>query len=141
MDTYIQLDIVSAERALYSGKVKAVFVSGTHGELGIYPGHTPLLTTLRPGEVRSLLENDHQDLFYISGGLLEVQPDVITVLADTAIRAADIDEAAALEAQRRAEALLSERKGDFDYAVAATELAQAIAQLRALRKVRKQSGV
>lgn len=133
----IQLDIVSAEQALFSAEVLAVFATGELGELGIYPGHTPLLTKLSPGEVRALMPNQEVEIFYISGGMLEVQPNQVTVLSDTATRAGDLDEAAALAARKQAEEALSHRQEGFEYSKAAIELAQAVAQLRALQKLRR----
>lgn len=135
----MQLDIVSAEVALFSGEVEAVFVSGADGELGIYPGHLQLLTTIKPGQIR-YLQNNQEEVFYVSGGILEVQPTIVTILADTAIRAADLDEAAAIEAQKRAQQVMSEDKTTFDYSHAAAELAEAVAQIRAIRKLRDRQG-
>lgn len=137
MTQTMQLDIVSAERSIYSGKVSAFFATGMLGELGIYPGHTPLLTTLKPGQLRFVHENASEELLYVSGGVLEVQPEVVTVLADTAIRAIDLDEETALLAKQRAEAILKEKKSELDYSHAMAELAQAIAQLHVLRKLRE----
>ncbi len=136
MTQHIQLDIVSAECSLYSGKVNAVFASGSQGELGIYPGHTPLLTTLKPGQVHFINEQNVEEILYVSGGILEVQPEVVTVLADTAIRANDLDENLALESKKRAEENLRERKTEIDYSHAMGELAQALAQLQTIRKLR-----
>jgi F-type H+-transporting ATPase subunit epsilon len=117
-----------------------VYAPGEMGELGIAPRHTPLITRLKPGDVR--VEDDHGEMqhFYVSGGMLEVQPDVVTVLADTAIRAENIDEAKALEAKRRAEDALAGQTAEFEYAKAQAELAEAIAQLRAIEKLRKMKG-
>lgn len=134
----IQLDIVSAEQEIFSGEVSSVFATGELGELGIMPGHAPLLTQLAPGEIRATLVDQQQEVFYISGGMLEIQPNHVTVLSDTAMRAEDIDEAAALEAKRSAEAQLADREGEFEYSKAAIELARAVAQIRALQKIRKQ---
>jgi F-type H+-transporting ATPase subunit epsilon len=138
-DVPIQVDIVSAEALIYSGKALMVTVSGALGELGIVHGHSPLLTSLKPGQVRIQMEKDHEEIIYVSGGLLEVQPHTVTVLADTAIRAPDLDEAAALAAKERAEQLLEQRKTDFDYSLATKELAQAIAQLRAIRDLKRKA--
>ncbi|MCW5588271.1 MAG: F0F1 ATP synthase subunit epsilon [Legionellales bacterium] len=132
----IELHIVSAEESIFHGRVQAVFVTGSQGELGVYPGHTPLLTTLKPGQVRALKENNQEEVFYISGGLLEIQPSEVNVLADTAMRAGDIDEAAALEAKNQAERALLDQKSKMDYTRAAAELAEAVAQLRAIRKLK-----
>ena len=132
----VHVDIVSAEKQLFSGLAELVVVTGIEGEIGIKPGHAPLLTALKPGQVRVITQNS-EEVFYISGGMLEVQPKIVTVLADTAIRAADLDEAAALEAKKRAEEMLANRKSDLDYTKAAVELAQAIAQIQAIQKLRK----
>lgn len=137
MTTTVHIDIVSAEAKLFSGEARTIIATGTEGELGIYPGHTPLLTSLRPGMVRLLLQDGSEQVFYISSGMLEVQPDLITVLADTAARAEDLDEAAALEAKERAERLLADKKADFDYAKAQVALAEAAAQLRAIQELRR----
>ncbi len=133
----IQLEIVSAETEIFSGPAVHVIVSGLLGELGIYPGHTQLLTALKPGPVRIVKTEGEDEIIYISGGILEVQPNLITLLADTAIRAADLDEMAALEAKQRAEQALSDKQADIDYAKATVELAQAIAQLQAIAKLKK----
>lgn len=133
----MQLDIVSAEKALFHGVVKFLSVTGSVGELGIYPGHTPLLTSLKPGQVRAELAEGREEFFYISGGMLEVQPNIVTILADTAVRAADLDEAAAQAAIEHAEKTLSERKAGIEYSTALVELAEASAQLRAIQALRK----
>lgn len=133
----LRLDIVSAEQEIFSGEAEMVFVTGIMGELGIAPGHTPLLTKLKPGDVRAILPNQQEEVFYISSGMLEVQPYIVTVLADTALRATDIDEKAALEAKENAEKRLSEKITDMDFAKATAELAEAIAQLHTLRKLKK----
>ncbi len=131
-------DIVSAEREIYSDTVTMVFAPAEMGEVGIAPRHTPLLTRLKPGEVRVRPADGGEEIsFFVSGGILEVQPHVVTVLSDTAMRAADIDEAAALAAKQRAEQALAEKKDDIDYAQAQAELLEAIAQLRTLEKIRK----
>jgi len=135
----MQLDIVSAERLLYSDTVTAVFVSGGEGELGIYPGHLQLLTTIKPGQIRFSKADGDEEVFYVSGGLVEVQPTVVTVLADSAIRAQDIDEAQALEAKRRSEQMLTEKRSTFDYTKAQADLAEAVAQIRTLRRIRDKS--
>ncbi|MGJ8682467.1 F0F1 ATP synthase subunit epsilon [Paraglaciecola sp.] len=134
--TTVQLDVVSAETSIFSGEVEAIQVTGSEGELGIHPGHAPLLTTLLPGMVR-LVRNGDEENIYINGGVLEIQPGTVTVLADTAIRAEDLDEQAALEAKKRAEEHIANPGADFDYAEAAIELAEAIAQLRLIQKLRK----
>lgn len=134
--TTVQLDVVSAETSIFSGQVEAIQVTGSEGELGIHPGHAPLLTTLLPGMVR-LVQNGDEENIYINGGVLEIQPGNVTVLADTAIRAEDLDEQAATEAKKRAEEHIANPGADFDYAEAAIELAEAIAQLRLIQKLRK----
>ncbi len=133
------LDIVSAEAAIFSGVVRSVVATGKSGELGIFPGHTALLTSLKPGQISVVLEDSHEEVFYMSGGMLEVQPDVVTVLADTAVRAADLDEAAALAAKEEAEKKLSEQKAGVEYTRALTELAESAAQLRAIQMIRKRA--
>jgi F-type H+-transporting ATPase subunit epsilon len=133
----LRLDIVSAEKAIFSGEAEMVFVTGEMGELGIAPGHTPLLTSLKSGNVRAQFVNKDEEVFFISGGMLEVQPYVVTVLADTVVRAHDIDEAAALEAKERAEKMLAEKVSELDFAKASAELADAIAQIRAIQKLKK----
>jgi len=133
----IALEVVSAEKEIYSGDVAHIRVTGEMGELGIEPGHSPLLTLLHPGNVFAKLPNGEEQVFYISGGILEVQPYRATVLSDTAIRAEDIDEAAAEEAKRKAEQVLAQRGADFEYSQAAIELAQAVAQIRAIRKLKE----
>jgi F-type H+-transporting ATPase subunit epsilon len=135
----IHVDIVSAEKEIYSGLVDAVFARASMGEIGIYPRHTPLLTSLLPGEVRVKV-NGVEEQFYVSGGILEVQPHVVTILADTAMRAADVDEAAALEAKAAAERSLAEKDTEIDYADAQAQLAEAMAQLRSIERMRKAKG-
>jgi F-type H+-transporting ATPase subunit epsilon len=132
----VHVDIVSAEGEIFSGMAEMVYAHGVMGELGIAPRHTPLVTRLKPGEVRVENRGEMQH-FYVSGGILEVQPHVVTVLADTAIRAHDLDEAAAEEAKRRAEEALAGQQADFEYAKAQAELAEAVAQLRAIERLRK----
>lgn len=133
----LRLDIVSAEREIFSGEAEMIFVTGALGELGIAPGHAPLLTSLKPGNVRAILPNKEEEIFYVSSGMLEVQPFVVTVLADTVVRAHDIDEKAALEAKERAEKMLSEKISQIDFAKATAELAEAIAQIRAIQRLKK----
>lgn len=134
----LHVDIVSAEQSLYSGTAEMVIAPGQRGELGIYPRHTPLLTTLQPGSVRIKVPNqDEEELVYVSGGILEVQPHVVTILSDSAIRGADLDEAKALEAKRAAEEAMKDKAASIDYAQAQAELAQAVAQLAAIKKLRK----
>ncbi len=132
----IELDVVSAEASIFKGAVQHVTVSGSQGELGIHPGHTAVLTSLKPGQIFAVLENGKEEVIYISGGILEVQPHSITVLADTAQRAADLDEVAAQAAKQRAEKMLDEKKSGVEYAQALIELTQAAAQLQAIQKIR-----
>lgn len=131
------LDIVSAEREIFSGLVEMVVATGDLGEIGIVPGHAPLLTLLKPGEIRITLPGGAQELYYVSGGMLEVQPHHVTVLADAVERADHIDEAAALAAKARAEEAIANKNADIDYSMASTELARALAQIRVLQKIRK----
>ncbi len=136
----VHCDIVSAEEEIFSGLIEFVSVTGSLGDLGIYPGHAPLLTELKPGPVELRKQGGEQDIFYVSGGFLEVQPNKIIVLADTALHAADLDEAAALEAQKHAEQAMGDKQGEFEYSRAATQLAEAAAQLRTLQQIRKKLG-
>ena len=136
-DTTIHCDIVSAEGEIFSGKAKMVFVPATQGELGIAPRHAPLLTTLKAGEIRVQPETGDELWFWVGGGALEIQPHLVTVLADTAARAKDLDEAAALAAKQRAEEALKDRTGAMEVAEAQAELARAAAQLKAIEKLRK----
>lgn len=136
MSMTIHVDIVSAEAEIYSGLAEMVFAPGELGELGIAPRHAPLVTRLKPGEIRVDTGKEVLD-FFISGGILEVQPHVVTVLADTAVRAKDLDEAKALEAKKRAEEALADKASDIDYAKAQAELAEAAAQLSAISRLRK----
>ena len=131
----LHVDIVSAEQEIYSGTAEMVFAPLTTGEVGVLPRHAPLIARMKPGEVRVRTSTEELQ-FYVSGGVLEVQPHVVTVLADTAIRAKDMDEAAAQAAKQRAEEALKDRKADIDYAQAQADLAQAIAQLQFIRKLR-----
>ena len=134
----VHVDVVSAEKSIFSGLAEIVIVPGEQGELGIYPRHAPLLTRIKPGSVRiKVPDQEEYLLIYVSGGMLEVQPDVITILSDTAIRGADLDEARALEAKRSAEEAMKNRTSDIDYAQAQAELAEAVAQLQAIQKLRK----
>jgi len=132
----IHLDIVSAEKEIFSGLVQSVVATGSLGELGVMLGHTPLLTGLQPGEVRIVTLNGDSEVIYISGGFLEVQPNLVTILADTAERAEELDEAAAQEAKKIAQSKIAARSSDVDYSKALAELAQAAAQLRAIGKLR-----
>ena len=137
MANTIHVDIVSAEGQIFSGEASMVFVPGSQGELGIAPRHAPLLTTLKAGEVRVQSEGMEEQSFYVGGGSLEIQPNLVTVLADTAARARDLDEAAALAAKQRAEDAVRERTDKLDIAEAQAELARAVAQLRAIERLRK----
>jgi len=138
MTMTVHVDVVSAEEQIYSGLAEVVVVPGEMGELGIYPRHTALMTRIKPGSVRIKLPNQEQEeLIYVSGGMLEVQPNVVTILADTAIRGHDLDEARALEAKQAAEEAMKNRTSDIDLAAAQAELAEAIAQLRAIQQLRK----
>jgi len=134
----LHIDIFSAEAEIFSGTVTMVYAPAEMGEVGIAPRHAPLLTRLKPGEVRVQTQEGEELSFFVSGGMLEVQPHVVTVLADTAIRAADLDEAQAMEARERAEKMLADKSADIDYAKAQAELAQSMAQLAAIRKLREQ---
>jgi F-type H+-transporting ATPase subunit epsilon len=136
MANTIHVDIVSAERELFSGEATMVFAPAIQGEVGIAPMHTPLLTPLNAGDVRVQVPDGDEEIIYVSGGMLEVQPHVVTILSDTALRAQDIDEEAALRAKEDAERALSDNKSDIDEARARAELLQAVAQLSALRKLR-----
>lgn len=137
MTETMMLDIVSAEASIFSAKVQRLAVTGSMGELGIHPGHTPLLTSLKPGQITAVLADGSEEVFYISGGLLEVQPELVIVLSDTAQRASDLDEVAAQAARERAEELVNENKSGVEYAQALIELAQATAQLRAIKQLRE----
>lgn len=132
----LHVDIVSAEQEIFSGTAEMVFAPAEMGEVGIAPRHTPMLTRLKPGEVR-VQNGKEEQFFFVSGGMLEVQPHVVTVLADTAVRARDLDEAAAIKAKENAEQALKDKTSDIEYAKAQAELAEAVAQLRAIEKLRK----
>ena len=136
----VHCDIVSAEAEVFSGLVEMVIATGHLGDLGITPGHAPLLTDLKPGPIRVIKQNGEEEIFYLSGGFLEVQPGQIKVLADSAIRAGDVDEAAVMEAKKAAEQMMENSSGDFDYSRAQTQLAEAVAQLRTLEQIRKKLG-
>lgn len=133
------LDIVSAEHEIFSGLVEMVVATGELGEVGIGAGHAPLLTVLKPGEIRLTLPGGHHEIYYVQGGMLEVQPHCVTILADLVQRADHLDEAAALAAKAQAETAMANanKDGEMDYSIAATELARAVAQIRAIQKVRK----
>ena len=130
-------DIVSAEREIFSGRVTMVIASGTLGELGIMPGHAPLLTGIKPGPVRLKFDNGEERVFFASGGFLEVQPGTVTVLADTALRADDLDEVAAQQAKEHAERALQDQVAHFEFSAAAAQLAEASARLRTLEEMKK----
>lgn len=136
----VHCDIVSAEEELFSGLVEMVVAHGHLGDLGILPGHAPLLTDLKPGPVRVIKQGGSEEIFYISGGFIEVQPNMVKVLADTATRAKDLDEAAAQAAVTAAERALHEKGAEFDYGSAAARLAEAAAQLRTIEAMRKKYG-
>ena len=135
----MHLDIVSAEEEIFSGNVKNIIASAIMGEVGIYPKHTPMITPLKPGEVKIITEEHEEKLFFISGGVIEVQPDIVTVLADTAIRGKDLDEAKAIESKKRAEEALADKSDNIDAAKALAELAQAAAQLKMIDAMRKKT--
>lgn len=132
----VHCDIVSAEQEIFSGTVQSLVAAGSYGDLGIMPGHAPLLTTLQPGPVRVVKENGDEEVIFVSGGFLEVQPHRVTVLANTATRARDLDEEAALKAQEHAKELLANQKPDVDYTRATVELAEAMARLRTIQQFR-----
>jgi F-type H+-transporting ATPase subunit epsilon len=136
----IHVDIVSAEREIFSGVAAMVFAPALLGEVGIAPGHAAMLTRMGPGEVRVQLPNGEQQAFYVSGGMLEVQPKVVTVLSDTAIRAHDLDEAAVLKAKQEAEELLKDRSDKLDIAKAQIEIAELAAQLQTIQRLRRRAG-
>ncbi|GGJ94797.1 F0F1 ATP synthase subunit epsilon [Pseudomonas matsuisoli] len=135
----VHCDIVSAEGEIFSGLVEMVIAHGNLGDLGIAPGHAPLITDLKPGPVRLVKQGGEEEVFYISGGFLEVQPSIVKVLADTASRAGDLDEAAAQEAVKAAEQALAGKNADFDYGTASAQLAEAAAQLRTIQQLRRQA--
>lgn len=135
----MHVDVVSAEHSLFSGVVEFLVAPAAMGEVGIYPRHAPMITKIKAGSVRlKLPDRDEEELIYVSGGLLEVQPSVVTILADTAIRGRDLDEVKAQEAKQRAEEAMHDRSAAIDYAKAQSELAQAVAQLYAIQRLRKQ---
>ena len=139
MSMTMHCDIVSAEKSIFSGRVEMVIAAGSLGDLGIAPGHAPLLTGLIPGPVRLIKDGGEEEIFYVSGGFLEVQRGVVTLLADTALRADDVDEAAALEAMKDAEQAIANQGAEFEYGAAAAQLAEAAAQLRALRQMKNRA--
>lgn len=140
MTDTIQVDIVSAEHEIYSGEAEMVFAPAELGEVGIAPGHTPLVTKMGPGEVRVKDTEGNESAFYVSGGMLEIQPKVVTVLSDTAQRAEDLDEAAILKAKEEAENAFHDKSDAIDYAKARAALAESAAQLQTLQRLRKRSG-
>jgi F-type H+-transporting ATPase subunit epsilon len=133
----VHVDVVSAEAQIFSGLAEFVALPGESGELGILPGHMPLMTRIKPGAVRIKLPDNREEVVFVAGGMLEVQPGLVTVLADTAIRGADLDQAKALEAKKKAEEALADRRSELDYARAQAELAAAIAQLAVIEQLRK----
>ena len=140
MNSTVQCNIVSADESLFSGSVTMVIATGSLGEMGITPGHAPLLSDLNPGPVRLLKGGGEEEIYYLSGGYIEVQPTSVSILADKAVRAGDIDEAAASEALKLAEQTISNQSSEIDYSKAATQLAEATAQLRTVDKLRKKIG-
>ena len=131
------LDIVSAEASIFNGVVTYLSVTGGSGELGIHPGHTALLTSLKSGQVVAKLEDGQEEVFFISGGMLEVQPESVTILSDTAARAEDLDEAAAIAAKEQAEKAITDKRSELEHSKAVAELAEAVAQIRAIQSLRK----
>jgi F-type H+-transporting ATPase subunit epsilon len=138
MTSSIHCSIVSAEQEIFAGTVQRVVATGTLGEIGVYPGHTPLLTGIQPGPVKLVLEDGSEEIFFASGGFLEIQPTSITLLTDTAVRADDIDEAAAQDAERKAQQELSDQRADVDFARVAADMKEQAALLRTVRKFRDQ---
>ncbi len=136
----IQVGIVSAEKEIFSGHAAMVFAPASLGEVGIAPGHSPLITPMGPGEVRIRHDDGSEQAFYISGGILEVQPGVVTVLSDTAVRAEDLDEAAVLKAKEEAERLFHDHEAKVDYAIAQAQLAETVAQLQTIQRLRRRAG-
>jgi F-type H+-transporting ATPase subunit epsilon len=137
MGMTIHVDIVSAEKQIFSGRAELIVATTIAGEIGILPRHAPLLTSLKPGQIRLTLLDNKEEVYYVSGGLLEVQPHTVTILADTVERAGDLDEAAAMQAQEAAEKAMASRTGEFEYAKAAAELAEAVARVQAIKQMRK----
>lgn len=140
MTKSFKCEIVSAQEGIFSGEIERVIANGLMGELGILPGHAPLLTELKPGPVRVIYDGGQEESYYVSGGFLEVQPDVVTILADAATRAHDINEAAAEEARQQALKHLNDKSSELDYTRASAELAEAVAQLRTIQQLRKKAG-
>ncbi|MGD9659724.1 MAG: F0F1 ATP synthase subunit epsilon [Porticoccaceae bacterium] len=135
----VHCDIVSAEESLFAGLVEMIVVSGSQGDLGVNFGHAPLLTDLKPGPVRIIKQNGEEEIYYLSGGYIEVQPHSVSILADTALRADDLDEASALEAKKLAEQQMQNQSGEFNYSRAASQLAEAAAQLRTIEEIRRKA--
>jgi len=140
MAMVVQCDIVSAEQQIFSGQVEMVVAAGSEGDVGVSYGHAPLLTGLKPGPIRVIKQGGEEEVYYISSGYIEVQPNQVTVLADTALRAEEMDEAAALKAKEDAEKNITNQGAEFDYSAAAVQLAEASAQLRTLQAIRKKMG-
>jgi F-type H+-transporting ATPase subunit epsilon len=140
MATSFHCDIASAEDRIFSGEIESLVAAGSLGDLGIYPGHAPLLTALIPGPVRIILAGSEEEIYYVSGGFLEVQPGTVNILADTAIRAHDVDEATAEKARQEAEAAIANQDAEFEYSKAAAQLAEAAAQIRTIQQLRKKLG-
>ncbi len=140
MDMTMHCEIASAEEEIFSGSVEQLIAAGSLGDLGIHPGHAPLLTALIPGPVRIIKEHGEEEIYYVSGGFLEVQPGTVNILADTAVRADDIDEANAAQAMKEAEEAIQNQAAEMEYAEAAAQLAQAAAQIRSLQQLRKKMG-
>ena len=140
MANTVHIDVVSAEASIFAGEAEFVVVPASAGEVGIFPHHAPMVTTIKPGALRiKLTDNPEETLIFISGGLLEVQPGLITVLADTAVRGNDLDEAKAIASKAAAEEAMKNRKSDMDYAKAQAELSEAIAQIQAIERLRKKN--
>lgn len=137
MGMSVHCDIVSAEKEIFSGLVEMVIAAGSEGDLGVAPGHTPLLTALNPGPIRVIKQGGEEEIFFVTGGFIEVQPNVVTILSDSAQRASDMDEAAAMQAKEEAEKALHNKSADFDYSKAASQLAEAAARLRTIQQLRK----
>jgi len=140
MANTIKVDIVSAEESIFSGEAYMVFAPAVMGEVGIAPGHTPLISQLAPGEIRVKHPGGEEEGFYVSGGILEVQPKIVTVLSDTALRAEDLDEAAVIKAKEQAEREFHDRDAKMDYATAQAALAETVAQLQTIQRLRKRAG-
>jgi len=138
MAATIQLDIVSLESSIFSDQVEMVIVSGIMGELGIMPGHTPMLTAIKPGQIRIILPGNIQDVYYISGGILEIQPYIVTILADTVVRADDLDEVEAATSRKNAEVLLSNKQSNIEFSILLAQLAKATAKLRTIQLAHNQ---